>query len=126
VDSEGRTLWIVDSTEPDFAKIALGIVAGVASKTVHKSGVVKPYHGKMGDLPDYKSGSGVFMRGLLYAYSQPNNPVKKFVDDDAYHIREVLLASANDACESSPGDLFDNLNVLATLTTAKALGIIQV
>jgi hypothetical protein len=46
--------------------------------------------------------------------------------DDAYHIREVLLASANDACESSPGDLFDNLNVLATLTTAKALGIIQV
>ena len=71
------------------------------------------------------------MRGLLYAYSQPNSPIKQFVDNCA-RLHDVLLASANDVCEhfpkdlEDPEDLFDNFNVLATLTTAKVLGVINV
>jgi len=65
------------------------------------------------------------MRYLRTSYVAPNSPIKVLIDSNKFGLRDVLLASAEDACTKTVGtDLFDNLKVLSTLTTAKALRII--
>ncbi len=113
--------------DPTAADTALSILKGVVTRMIDQnSKVLQPYYGGMGDLPDYKCGEGIFARCLLYAYSQPNSPLKPVIDNNKDDIRAVLLASANDVCNRKPLDLFDNLNVLSILTAAKVLGVIQV
>ena len=68
------------------------------------------------DLGDYKCGSGVFMRYLLHAYQQKHSPIKALVKTKDY--QDFLRQAAQKACAVKQSDLFDSLNVLATLTTA--------
>ena len=68
------------------------------------------------DLGDYKCGSGVFMRYLFHAYQQKHSPIKALVKTKDY--QDFLRQAAQKACAVNQGDLFDSLNVLATLTTA--------
>ena len=112
--------------DPTAADTTLSILKGVVTKMIDPNGVILPYYGNMGDYADYKCGEGIFTRCLLYAYSQPNSPLKAFVDNNENGIRDVLKVSADNACILNPQDLFDNLNILSILTTAKALGVIQV
>ena len=109
--------------DPSVADTAVSILKGVLTQLTQNQ-ILQPYIGGMGDWEDYKSGVGTFARCLLYAYSQPNSPLKAPVDKNVDDIRGVLLASANDACKNPPQDLFDNLNVLSILTAAKKLGVI--
>jgi hypothetical protein len=68
------------------------------------------------DPGDYKCGSGVFMRYLLHAYQQKHSPISALVKTKDY--QDFLRQAAQKACAVNQGDLFDSLNVLATLTTA--------
>ncbi|HEX6715663.1 MAG TPA: hypothetical protein VF088_01050 [Pyrinomonadaceae bacterium] len=112
--------------DPTAADNALSILKGVVTEMVDQNRVLQPYIGPMGDWNDYKCGVGIFARCLLYAYSQPNSPLKAPIDQNKDDIRAVLLASANDACNNAPyDDLFDNLNLLSLLTAAKMLGAIS-
>ena len=112
-------------TFPDesAADTAVSILKGVLTRMTSDQ-IIQPFIGPMGDWEDYKSGVGTFARCLLYAYSQPNSPLKDPVDKDTDNLRAVLLASANDACQYPAKDLFDNLNVLSILPAAKVLGAI--
>jgi hypothetical protein len=109
--------------QSEAADWALSILKGVLTQMTQNQ-ILQPNIGLMGDDDDYKCGVGTFARCLLYAYSQPNSPLKAPVDKNTDDILAVLLASANDACKNPPQDLFDNLNVLSILTAAKVLGAI--
>jgi hypothetical protein len=72
-----------------------------------------------GDYGDYKSGIGVFMRGLLQAYQTPGSPVIPMVPSADFQV--CLRGSVKWASGFEQVDLFDNLNVLATLTAAMSM-----
>jgi hypothetical protein len=115
----------INPQDPMCLSVSQAIVGGVVTHMTDLKGVIQYNYDELGDFGDYKCGVGVFMRYLLYAYNQPSSPIKALVDENQYNIKSVLLATANDACQSTPSDLFDNFNVLSILTTAKALGIVQ-
>jgi hypothetical protein len=94
------------------------LLLGYARHEVDPSGVPQPYFPISGnklesDEPDYKSGVGVFMRGVLQAARISGGPVSVFVrlpEFQTFLRRAVTWASA-----AQPEDNFDCLNVLATL-----------
>ena len=71
------------------------------------------------DIADYKCGSGVFMRGLFCASRQKATRVSELVASNFF--QDFLCGSARAACGAPRDDLFDCLNVLATLTAALQL-----
>jgi hypothetical protein len=121
----GLVEYLNFANDQQIAAWAQMILGGVATRMV-KEKVVQPYYPDTppDDYQDYKCGNGVFMRYLLTSYVSPNSPIKVLIDQNKFNLRDVLLASAENACSAVAGDLFDNLNVLSTLTTAKALKII--
>lgn len=110
--------------DPSAANTAISILRGVLTQMTEEQ-ILLATIGFMGDWQDYKSGVGTFARCLLYAYQQPNSPIKAPIDNNTDDIRAVLLTTANDACSNPPKDLFDNLNLLSILTAAKVLGVIS-
>lgn len=97
------------------------IIFGVANY-MSKNGVIQYNYQDLGDYGDYKCGVGVFMRYLLYAFIQ-NPDVRPNINN----IKNLLLTTTNNMCQNAPNaaDLFDNFNVLSTLTTARAIGVVQ-
>lgn len=59
------------------------------------------------------------MRYLLQAYQRPNSPLRSLVKTAQF--QQFLCNSAIAACDAPQNDLFDSLNVLATLTAAMQL-----
>ncbi len=96
------------------------ILYGVA-RYMTEDNVIQYHHGAMGDPGDYECGVGVFMRNFLDAYVLQPNIVKPVIND----LRDVILATTNSLCGTAPSSLFDNLNLLSTLTTARYFGVIQ-
>ena len=89
------------------------------AKTTPTAQPLNKYKLEQWDADAYKCELGVFMRYLLRAYKQPNNPIKLLVDTLDY--KACLYTTAQAACSVKQQDLFDKLNVLATLTTALQL-----
>ena len=100
------------------------LVRGYIIHMTNSAGVPQPYYpftgNKLkGDIGDYKSGIGVFMRGLLQAYQTPGNPIGPLVP--ALEFQSFLRGCVHWANNLQQEDLFDSLNVLATLTAAMAM-----
>ena len=74
--------------QSEAADWALSILKGVLTQMTQNQ-ILQPNIGLMGDDADYKSGVGVFARCLLYAYSQPNSPLKAAVDQDNDGLRGI-------------------------------------
>ena len=105
-------------------KVTKMIVNGVRAKMVDQTGAVVPWLSKDGSAPggdpgDYKSGSGVFMRYLLYSAQQSNSPIANVVAGPEF--QGFLKKSVQAAMCAPRGDMFDTFNVLATLTAGKQL-----
>lgn len=112
--------WLFST--PNNYKVITSVILGVANH-MSQNGVIQYHYDELGDPGDYKCGVGVFMRYLLYTFIQNPTPVRQTIAQ----IKNVLLTTTNNMCENaSPyDDLFDNFNILSTLTTAKALGIVR-
>jgi hypothetical protein len=100
------------------------LVRGYIIHMTNSAGVPQPFYpftgNKLeGDYGDYKSGIGVFMRGLLQAYQTPGNPIGPMVP--GLEFQSFLRGCVNWANNFKQEDLFDSLNVLATLTAAIAM-----
>lgn len=101
--------------------LLLGYVLHMTVKD--EEGVYVPYacspFSGWGDPGDYKSGIGVFMRGVLQAFQVPGSPLEKDMPGFQDWLSGVVKwAQAQDLGQA---DLFDCLNVLATLTLGMAL-----
>lgn len=75
------------------------------------------------DPGDYKSGIGVFMRGLYQAFQQDHSPLWELLKPYAT-VREFLMYSGEWALKqkiTTDTDAFDCLNVIATLTAVTAI-----
>jgi hypothetical protein len=100
------------------------LVYGYIKYMTNSAGDPQPYYPITGnkldqDYPDYKSGIGVFMRGLLQAYLTPGSPVIPMVPASGFQV--FLREAVRWATAFKQEDLFDSLNVLATLTAAMAM-----
>ncbi len=100
------------------------LVRGYLTHMTDSAGVPQPFYpftgNKLeGDLGDYKSGIGVFMRGLLQAYQTPNNPIASMVPGSDF--QSFLRGCLRWADSLKQEDLFDSMNVLATLTAAMVM-----
>lgn len=95
------------------------LLLGYARHEVDPNGVPQPYYPITGnkladwDLPDYKCGAGVFMRAVLQAGRIVNSPAWAVVRGTEF--QTFLRRAVSWARTAQPGDLFDCLNVLATL-----------
>jgi hypothetical protein len=111
--------------DPVAAGLIQRLVRGYLVHMTNDAVEPQPYYpfigNKLGlkDYGDYKSGIGVFMRGLLQAYQTPGSPVIPMVPTADFQV--FLRGSVQWASGFEQVDLFDNLNVLATLTAAMAM-----
>lgn len=112
--------------------LTLELVYGYIGQLYNQTAGPQPYSPPTGgvfynDPDDYKSGIGVFMRGLLQAYRQEHSPIRDLVRDTTF--QQFLLGcyrwAVKQVIDPPPGepkpDPFDCLNVLATLTTVMAI-----
>ncbi|NUR57159.1 MAG: hypothetical protein HOV87_00370 [Catenulispora sp.] len=110
----------LNPSESIIASLLNALLLGYARHLVDKDGVLWPYYPansqnklEQWDAPDYASGIGVFMRGVLQAARIPNGPVAAAVKQPEF---QAFLAKAVTWATSAPtADLFSSLNVLATL-----------
>jgi hypothetical protein len=117
-----------DDTLP--ARLVQGLVFGYIGRLYSHTEGPRAYYPSTGgifagDTGDYKSGIGVFMRGLLQAYKQEHSPISDLVEDGTF--RQFLTGCCDwamrqpiDPPKTKP-DSFDCLNVLATLTAVMAI-----
>ena len=104
--------------------VTRSITSGVAGSMVD-GGALAPWYPLQGnkleswDYGDYKCGNGVFMRYLLRAAMQEHSPIAGIVGTPDF--QQFLIHAAAAAANQPMDDLFDALNVLATLTTAMQL-----
>jgi hypothetical protein len=76
------------------------------------------------DKGDYKSGIGVFMRGVLQSFWAGDDLVVSLVKDAPFQqFLKSAKSWANDQLDDPTLDMFGLFNVLATLTLALALGV---
>ncbi|HEU5332262.1 MAG TPA: hypothetical protein VFU73_05855, partial [Actinocrinis sp.] len=106
------------------ADVIRRLVSGYIKYMTNSTGEPQPYYPITGnklerDEPDYKSGIGVFMRGLLQAYQTPGNPIVPLVPSPTF--QSFLRDAVRWANAFKQQDLFDSLNVLATQTAAMAM-----
>jgi hypothetical protein len=114
----------VHPSDPMPASLIQRLVRGYIVHMTNSAGEPQPYYpitgNKLdGDYGDYKSGIGVFMRGLLQAYQTPGSPIISMVP--TIEFQSFLRGSIKWATDLTQYDLFDSLNVLATLIVAMAM-----
>lgn len=131
---DGRTSWAGDQglminalagwlqLNPGNSPISAliqSLMLGYSRHVVDANGVPQPYFPITGnkladwDFGDYESGVGVFMRGLLQAARTPGSPVRSY--SRAGEFQSFLKRAVAWASTATPVDLFQALNILATL-----------
>lgn len=107
--------------------VAPMIVKGVMSQMVAADNSVAPWLGlgraPGGDSGDYLSGTGTFMRYLLYAHNAQfaGNPIPRLAKQSQF---QTFLKKAADAAYCSypgSGSMFDHFNALATMVAARQM-----
>jgi hypothetical protein len=105
--------------DPVIPPLLRALLLGYARHEVDGNGKPKPYYPITGnklakwDASDYKSGVGVFMRGVLQAARISGDPVEAVVKSPEF--QAFLRKAVAWARTAKPDDLFSSLNVLATL-----------
>lgn len=109
---------LVKKDQKTARDVALAVLEGVAGHLT-KNHVVQAYSEfwSPGDDGDYKSGAGVFWRGLLEAWLVDEDVRGKVGSD----YPQVLASSAAATASSAQQDLFDWFNILSTLTAALSM-----
>lgn len=106
-------------------QLVLGYIAAMYDSAAKEPKPYYPLHGGIfdNDVPDYKSGIGVFMRSLLQASAQAHSPVWEVLK--GYSTVRDFLAGCGEWAQrqviTPKTDAFDCLNVLATLTAVRAI-----
>lgn len=123
----GMAEYLLTNPDDFEARSLVGLISdGVPQNMISNKLIVPWYpiannHLKSYDESDYSSGSGVFMRYLLYSYKK-NATVKNRLDLEGSDLRNLVLKSAdacaNDTYPSYGNSFFDQFNKLSILTTA--------